>query len=408
MPVNRDYVEQLVLEKLAGIITPADNTILSKLLEEEPEALKIWQEINAELTDSYLTAIREDLDNTLSVDEILASAEEEERQAQKNKKWRWVPMGVVAAALLGYLLLKPYFNTSKVLDNQPLLSNHVTLSMEGQIHALSEFNIQTVKKETSYTTINNVVEGPKNLLHQIPTENGMSLIDRNGLLTCPKTGSSQQATVKVPAKKRYKMVLSDGTKVMLNATTEISFPVAFNGNTREIYIKGEAFLDVAPNPNKPFIVHMTNSDVKVLGTAFNVNTYDPENVHVALVKGKVSMYSKSDSVTLTPGKAGTCQHGKQLTTAPFKAEEVLAWQNRIYNFSKEPLSEVMNIINREYGIIITYDDPGVKDNKVMAWLDVSDTNVGEFMANLKIAQICDYQFKGTGKDSVLHIAYYKK
>lgn len=400
MPVNSEYIELLVLEKLAGIITPEDNAILEKILAEEPAAREIWEAINRKFADNHLSAVRKDLENTIVGDKILAVAEAQERLAQKTRKIKWLAAGsMVAASLVGYLLIN-FHPTKEVLAAQTATPINVTLSMEGQTIPLSELTKEKARKIAA-----GKMEATTKQARLIKADATTTLIDDNGILHCPPTNNHQLAKVTVPLQKRYQIVLSDDTKIMLNAGTEITFPLGFNGNTRDISIKGQAYLEVAPNPNKPFIVHLPDNEVKVLGTSFDVNTYNPEHVQVALVKGSVNVYAMADSVRLTPGKIATCRQGTRLQTTTFDTNTVLAWQTGIYNFNDEqPLSEVMDIIHREYGIDITYDDPAVKNRKVLAWLDVATADLPAFMTNLKIAQICNYQFTRTGKDSVLHIS----
>src|SRR5690606_32808342 len=96
-------------------------------------------------------------------------------------------------------------------------------------------------------------------------------------------------TLTVPAGLDYKVHLPDGSEIWMNSTSQLQFPSEFSAATREISIKGEAYLNVAPNKEKPFIVHLPKSTVRVLGTEFNVNTYGLNTETVALVKGSVQL-----------------------------------------------------------------------------------------------------------------------
>ena len=102
------------------------------------------------------------------------------------------------------------------------------------------------------------------------------------------------------------MELPDGTKIWLNADTRIQYPKKFSGNTREVYLSGEAFFDVVKNPGKPFIIHLANGTVKVLGTSFNLRAYDNEKfIEASVATGKVAFIpkhttsNKQDTVFLT-------------------------------------------------------------------------------------------------------------
>ncbi|MGY0036742.1 FecR family protein [Pedobacter sp. NJ-S-72] len=95
------------------------------------------------------------------------------------------------------------------------------------------------------------------------------------------------STLVVPVKLDYQITLSDGTRVWLNSASSLHFPFSFSGATREVYLTGEAFFKVAKNPDQPFIVHTNQTDVKVLGTEFNVNSYNSNITMTSLVEGSV-------------------------------------------------------------------------------------------------------------------------
>ncbi|MCR6718728.1 MAG: FecR family protein [Chitinophagaceae bacterium] len=85
------------------------------------------------------------------------------------------------------------------------------------------------------------------------------------------------------------IALADGSKVWLNADSKIQYPARFTGNTREVFLNGEAFFDIEKNPEKPFIIHLTNGTIRVLGTSFNVKAYDGETiVETSVATGKVA------------------------------------------------------------------------------------------------------------------------
>lgn len=96
-------------------------------------------------------------------------------------------------------------------------------------------------------------------------------------------------TIKVPAGQRVEVTLSDGTHIWLNARSEFSYPASFNGNTREVRLKGEAFFDVAKDRNKKFIVNTGRCEVEVLGTQFNVEAYNENEFSTALIQGSVKV-----------------------------------------------------------------------------------------------------------------------
>lgn len=125
-------------------------------------------------------------------------------------------------------------------------------------------------------------------------------------------------TIKVPAGQRVEVTLSDGTHVWLNARSEFSYPVSFNGDKREVLLKGEAFFEVAKNRDKKFIVNTGRCEVEVLGTQFNVEVYNENEFSTALIQGSVKVTDKSqanESVVLEPNNSVSLNNGK-LTVTP--------------------------------------------------------------------------------------------
>jgi hypothetical protein len=145
---------------------------------------------------------------------------------------------------------------------------------------------------------------------------------------------------------QYQAVLPDGTKVWLNAASSIKFPSMFKGNKREVEITGEAYLEVASNRKQPFFVHTAKETVQVLGTSFNINSYENEPAKTSLVEGSI----KVNNQLLTPGQA--YKDGRIITTDLGKD---IAWKNGLFNFEGATLKEVMNQLSHWYDIDVVYE-----------------------------------------------------
>jgi transmembrane sensor len=216
--------------------------------------------------------------------------------------------------------------------------------------------------------------------------------------TNPATSAAEYATLTVPAGKDYTIRLSDGTDVQLNAATSIRFPLAFKGGSREVYINGEAYLKIAKNANKPFIVQLPNSTVRVLGTEFNVNTYDSGVARVALVQGSVKIVGKSDSLQLTPGQQAVYASNK-INAAPFDETDVLSWRLGRFLFSNARLDEVCRVIPRLYGISLELDNKEVAGKRFSGVIDRRQP-VENVLKALKATNGIDYYTDNSG---VFHI-----
>jgi len=208
-------------------------------------------------------------------------------------------------------------------------------------------------------------------------------------------------TLTVPIGRDYKVLLSDGTEIWLNAATTLQFPFRFDGKAREITVIGEAFFKVAKNADMPFIIHTAQAgEIKVLGTEFNLNTYDTTFVKVALVKGSVSVQIAGMQSTITPGQQAVFDKKNGVNIAPFDAEEVLSWKDGIYYFNNATMTEVSQICMRWLGINTILDNNTVAQQRFFGKLD-RNRPLKDFMEALKSTKIIeDYYYD---KEGALHI-----
>src|SRR5690606_41282091 len=102
---------------------------------------------------------------------------------------------------------------------------------------------------------------------------------------------------------QYQLLLSDGTKVWLNAASSLKFPTSFEGNERRVELNGEGYFEVAHNPAKPFHVNSNEIDVQVLGTHFNIMAYaDEAFVKTTLLEGSFKIIKAGESLVIAPGR----------------------------------------------------------------------------------------------------------
>ncbi len=119
-------------------------------------------------------------------------------------------------------------------------------------------------------------------------------------------------TLKTPRGGQYQVVLPDGTKVWLNASSSLRFPTAFVGKQRDVELTGEAYFEVAKNKEKPFHVNVKEMQIEVLGTHFNVNAYSDENsIKTSLLEGSVKIKNGSESGLLKPGQQGVIKNNSK-------------------------------------------------------------------------------------------------
>lgn len=157
----------------------------------------------------------------------------------------------------------------------------------------------------------------------------------------------------IPRGGEYMMQLADGTRVWLNAATEFRYPLAFRGEQRKVYLKGEAYFEVSKDSLHPFIVMADDIQVKVYGTCFNVNNYDEGKVQTVLVEGAVGMRKQDREVRLKPGQKGE-SGGEGIKISEVDPYAYVAWKEGNFVFENERLEEVMDKLARWYDIEIFY------------------------------------------------------
>jgi transmembrane sensor len=154
--------------------------------------------------------------------------------------------------------------------------------------------------------------------------------------------------------------LPDGTHIWLNQNSALSYKKGdFNKKERSVTLSGEAFFEVAKNPEKPFIIQSSDTYTKVLGTSFNVRAYQgEETVEVSVSTGRVEFgLDKGDKVILTPGLKGTADtHAGTVQQAALSNENYLAWKNKKLLFNDLTIAEIIPALEHYFSVRIDADD----------------------------------------------------
>ncbi|WP_286155731.1 FecR family protein [Parabacteroides goldsteinii] len=195
---------------------------------------------------------------------------------------------------------------------------------------------------------------------QLTEANGMTIfIDTNGAVNYAVSGEEQTEllynTVITPLGGEYSIVLADGTRVWLNAGTEFRYPVSFTENRREVYLSGEAYFEVRQDKNKPFVVWTGEVQIEVLGTAFNVNSYNSDRVEAVLVEGSVNVSNVTDKINLRPGQRGTVlKSEREIRVDEVDVYVYTAWKDGNFVFENQTLENIMEQLSRWYDVDVFY------------------------------------------------------
>ena len=208
-----------------------------------------------------------------------------------------------------------------------------------------------------------------------------------------KTNSISYNTMSLPkGSKPMRLVLSDGSLVWLNAASSVTFPTAFIGSERKVSITGEAYFEVAHNASKPFYVSHDDITVRVLGTHFNVNTYqDESNIKVTLLEGSVNVLKGNNTARLKPGEQVVVTKDKISLITNIDLEEVMSWKNGQFYFKGTELKSIMRQIEKYYNVEVEFKDD--INYEFYAKMD-RNINVSEFLKKLELTNLVHFKIEG--------------
>lgn len=207
--------------------------------------------------------------------------------------------------------------------------------------------------------------------------------------------------IEVPRGGEFQVTLSDGTRVWLNAATELEYPVTFATDVREVRLQGEAYFEVAKDTAHPFIVRAGDYRLQVYGTEFNLNTYEPTRIEVALVQGSVGFQANGDvrEIRLKPDQVGIADPvsgNTQVLDADLYP--YIAWKNNDMVFVNERLESIMQKVGRWYDVKVVFGKAELKELRFYG--DVKRyADIRELLAYLE--QTSRAQFKVEGRTIVI-------
>ena len=171
-------------------------------------------------------------------------------------------------------------------------------------------------------------------------------------------------TLSVPHGGEYRLLLADGTAVHLNAGSELRYPVAFAVAERKVYLKGEAWFEVAKDAERPFYVETDEVSIRVYGTAFNVNTHGLRATETVLVEGEIGISGKGSTGErrMRPGQLAACDHHSgEITFREVDIRKYTAWKNGEFCFNDDTLEEILEELGRWYDVKVIFRSAGKKD-----------------------------------------------
>ncbi|HEY8957719.1 FecR family protein [Chitinophaga sp.] len=341
-------IAQLIYRQRSGELSEPDQEMLNTWLEASEQNRRLF----AELSSGQLEAItRSEADQEklqASIERVYLATGIKPGPANiymsKWRTWRWAA-AVLVLALAGAWALR----LVQANKQPPLMAVHTDVAPGSRKATLQLGNGSTIVLDDAQNGV--IANQGKTVIKK--SASGQLVYDASAAVATEITYN----TIATPNGGEYEVILPDGSHVWLNAASSIRFPAAFTGNTRQVEINGEAYLEVVKNAKAPFIVVSGKHSVEVLGTAFNIHSYPKEeNIATTLIKGSIRIVAGKNTKVLQPGQQSlVSRNAGDIRLAPeVNMEEVLAWRNGKFIFDDTNMKTVVSQLERWYDVSINY------------------------------------------------------
>lgn len=328
--------------------------------EEEQRLLNFYGSFNSSSEKVHIPEVEELKDKIF--DKISEKITPEEYYPQSNNLYYLKSFSIAAMILLA-ITTGIYFYSNRSIQEE---EQFVEINVKNDILPGNNKAILTLAdgSKISLDDAKNGLLASEGNIAITKTENGEIVYEKNNLEKNREIlNHSFINTIQTPKGGKYQVRLPDGSKVWLNSASTLSYPTAFTGTERKVKLKGEAYFEIASNKKNPFRVESDGQIVEVLGTHFNINSYDDEDfTKTTLLEGsvKVILNSKSDVLgktrMLKPGEqslTNSSQSGIRIENAD--TEKAVAWKNGYFKFKNTPIQQIMREVERWYDVELVYE-----------------------------------------------------
>ena len=345
-----DRIVRLLQLYLLGDITEEERQELEDWCEEAPRNRKLFEQICQEDLFSKERYVYEKIHDT----KAFSVFEKRVRKVSSRSIGNWwkyaavllFPILVVGSWKLMHETEQVSIVASSVAPIQPGCSQAVLVLDDGRKVFLKEEEEGVISEDKEIT-----VTGEKDRLVYTSSEGKNVDEIRFNELEVPRGGE-------------YKVRLADGTLVYLNSATRMKYPIKFDEKERKVYLSGEAYFEVAKDPERPFFVEMEGVEVRVYGTSFNVNTHQEGNIQTVLVKGSIGVKVLSSGMesVIRPGQMAEFKQGN--TKVDVKDVNVAVytdWKDGIFRFENQRLEDILAVLSNWYDMNVFYQTVSVKE-----------------------------------------------
>ncbi|WP_257666429.1 FecR family protein [Parapedobacter tibetensis] len=335
--MDKDQINRLLTRYLAGECTAEEHALLERWyqqLEPSPSSAPIPEE------------------------EVRADVEEIRNQLlPRNKRLRigWIPKTFAAAALLLAIVWygRPYLDQmdSSIASTQTVLLDAADIYPGGDKATLTLADGRQLVLENADSGM-------------IASQAGGQIYKNDEGTLSYRLGAGDTSiapsyhTISTPRGGQYKLRLPDGTLVWLNASSSVTYAANVFTEDRTVKLQGEAYFDVAQDRHHPFKVITESQEAEVLGTQFNINSYNDEpSTKTTLIEGSVQLTSLGSMkpIVLKPNQQATVNAGNAITISQVDVADAIAWKNGLFRFNNSDIEVVMRQIARWYDVTVVFE-----------------------------------------------------
>ena len=329
-----------------------------ELDEREEENVRVWLEASQENRNAYESLMKD----YLRIRWVQEDVHIREEQAKKiifsslKKKRNLTPYYGVAASIAVLLIVTLFFF---IREDKQVVSEKLVVSEIKPIQSKAMLVLSTGEQIQLTKSTQKIQEQDGSVL-KIDSVMGVQY----EALSTQRVEKPIYNKIVVPRGGEYFVTLSEGTKVWLDADSELEYPVFFSGDFREVKLKGNAYFCVTKKNDKPFVVRAGEFSLKVYGTEFNVNAYDLQNIETVLVNGSIGFKANESTpermmepneLAVSDSRTGLSEI-HQVDIYPY-----IAWKNQNIVFVNERLESIMEKMARWYDVTVFFQDESLKD-----------------------------------------------
>ena len=329
-----------------------------ELDEREEENVRVWLEASPENRNAYESLMKD----YLRIRWVQEDVHIREEQAKKiifsslKKKRNLTPYYGVAASIAVLLIVTLFFF---IREDKQVVSEKLVVSEIKPIQSKAMLVLSTGEQIQLTKSTQKIQEQDGSVL-KIDSVMGVQY----DALSTQRVEKPIYNKIVVPRGGEYFVTLSEGTKVWLDADSELEYPVFFSGDFREVKLKGNAYFCVTKKNDKPFVVRAGEFSLKVYGTEFNVNAYDLQNIETVLVNGSIGFKANistpermmaPNELAVSDSRTGQSEI-HQVDIYPY-----IAWKNQNIVFVNERLESIMEKMARWYDVTVFFQDESLKD-----------------------------------------------